>query len=69
MMSSQFNNCASMEKNELTVNDCQETFEDDPQWEVLAATVCKEIELEYLKKTSTGKSVKNALGSEDIKKD
>ena len=69
MMSSQFNNCASMEKKELTVNDCQETFEDDLEWEMLAATVSEEIELEYFRKTSIGKSVKNVQGSEDIKKE
>ena len=65
MMNSQSNN--SMEKNTLTVNDCQDTFEYDLEWEGLAATVAEEIELEYFSKTSDGTSARNDQESEDIK--
>ena len=66
-MSSQFNNCASMEKKELTVNDCQESFEDDPEWESFATNIAEEIELQYFNKTSGSKSFNIDQESLDIK--
>ena len=65
-MSSQLNNCTDMEKKKLTMNDSQEIFEDDPEWEGVAATIAEEIELEY-NKTSNGNSVKIDQESLDIK--
>ena len=62
-MSSQFNNCATMDNKKT---DFQESFEDDLEWEFLAATIAEEIELEYFNK---GKFVEDSKESKDFKKE